>query len=420
MSVMTIDDEFTDYALERNDTFADKAQDVATQMEHAAALLQSDNPTQRAHGAVILAQYAPEELAMYADMRVRNSQIAKYEQGFHDDFGDVVSDVSNVISAVVPGVGSAIGTAISAISGLFTTKAVDPDPNHPGRSLHDARTYLEELTNIYNNPYGFKTCPSTLPNNSFGANAYVRTTIIHVNQLPPLDQHIDSDEPSHIYGSLSGTGVFMEKNGNVSVSQVEAKPVTNGLYTLTYTMTDGTTIPIYGYFSLISYTDGSWRADYQGDTPNVNNPVPHNTGIAPVMKVNTQSSTAIVTAQSQSNYSLPNVSSATVNPVQSVPNQSGVVQASQVLQSTGASTPGSGAPDINKLIADIQSGKALTQDELNYISSVPALLALWKQYGSKSAGAGTASDQLQGSSFDISTLVPIAAGLLAVTQLQGQ
>jgi hypothetical protein len=172
-------------------------------------------------------------------------------RGISDYFGDDI--VSSVLSAVTGGASSVASWVGGAVSSLFSSAPVNPDPNRPGRSLFDARTYMDELTDIY------PSNRSALGTESIDANYSV---VIHVppSQLPTIDQDLKGKYPGLIFLSWDGKTSWISDFDSINAAPVGAGYVLSG-------QLGGQMKSFPGYYVRTHFSNGADRFDFVGMSP---------------------------------------------------------------------------------------------------------------------------------------------------------
>lgn len=220
--------------------------------------------TQRAAYNYLASRY-PREMQLWA-VKVAQENLRGRNLGLSDRMGDWLSSVLSTVSGLAanifaPGSGTAVASLVG--SGLDTSTSNSassplPDPKRPGRSTTDARTYMDELTAVYDSgikPQGNQNVPSDF------------ATVIHVPTLPYLDQHIDTDHPGHIFLSWDGGASWIS-----IFSQIKADPVGDA-YKLSYILESGGTEQSPNYYTRTQFSDGAERFDNIGPNPSRAKPV---------------------------------------------------------------------------------------------------------------------------------------------------
>ena len=343
MSIWAIDDRrVSDYATRNaiagRGTTSDKYRNAVHELESA-------DPNTRLRAYLVLRTKFPAETRTWLTVRLRQLSVqpARYRisdswKGLNEIAGPWGNVTTTVLNGVLPGVGTVVGSVVSFVEGVFSNAPVDPDPNNPGRSTHDARTYMEQLPKLYPTKSPARGNPDLEGN--VGA-AFV------VPVLPRLDQTIGVDHPGHIFLSWNpADGTWIS-----DWARILAAPAGAG-YSLIAVNETGKNLNLPGYYRKTTYTDGATRYDYAGGSP------PAYSGDANVPRKDS-ASTAILTGGEGAGGGA----------------------------GAGAGAGGSvGTWDVPKIIEMIKRGERLPQDILNFISGIPELLALYRKYAGGGAG----------------------------------
>lgn len=298
--------------------------------------------------------------------------------------------VAPLLGAGAAGVSGFINDALKSIGGLFSSSVVDPDPANPGRSLHDARTYSDQITKAY---------PSTFPNIG-GLNVNAPSVFVKVPQYPTLDQDVKTQFPGHVFASWDGNGswytdyltlAFDPNTGKLTGQHDVGSNPQGGIHV------PGPAIELPGYYVESTYSDGTKRYDYVGET------MPDQPALDAIkQKIET---TAELNAEGQPKQTGPTQSSAGSTLVQTVLNTAAGVQ--------GASAAGGGG-SVTDITQKLLNKQPLNAADLAFIKANPQLLSLYQQYyGQMPQTAGV------GGGMDTTTIIIIAVVALALFMFMG-
>lgn len=305
---------------------------------------------------------------------------------------------------------------ISAVAGAFSNPYASPagdDPARPGRSLGDARTWLEQLGAIY--PAQVKSIP--------GVDGQYDESIIWINpkvlkwlyNQKIIDQNIAQQAPGGVFGSLDGKIFYVHSQPtDIQIKQGD------GVYNIAFTGLPSASQESVGY-AMTVFDDGTIRFD--AVTP-PGQPLPANgasyfhAGISPVVSAGTVFTgtygqvyqKAIQAAVQAAQYSLAGLAPFSIDPAagdsplsiqdvffaytgasggapditQTTTDASNAAnQASNAANQTGVHTGSSGAQYTTaQILAMIQSGN-VPPDVLKLIQANPQWAALYTQYTGK-------------------------------------
>lgn len=314
------------------------------QIRAAVADLDSRNPDRRMAAFMFLKDKYPREITQWWQARARQRSVLR---SIPVGLGDPLT-----IAAVI----QYIPAVVNAVANIFSGKVVDPDPKHPGRSLKDARTYLEQVTKIY--PSKFSSQGDINVANNYGA-------VLKIKEFPPTDQHIADQSPYHVLLSWDGNGTWLDAR------DLKAIPVGNR-WQVSLVDATGRASLLPGYYNQTQYEDGSARFDFAGMN------APSTVTQPTVRNGSTNASEGTIFASGKAG----------------APGTGAIITA-PLPGSGGSVDPGSGSVpagsdagtefDIVKIIEKIKKGETLPQTVLNFVAGIPWLLDLYKQYAGKGA-----------------------------------
>lgn len=229
--------------------------------ELVSVMVHSTDPLEQKRAFAELARRYPREMNYWAARVHTEGSLTNHRIG---DMGDWLSSVLGtaagfVTNIIAPGAGGVVSSIVggTAAAGAGSSqsgplKPGDPDPNRPGRSVTDARTWIEEINNVY----GAKVVTPKKQAMNDGANF---ASVIWVAQLPQLDQHIQDQFPGLIFASWDGSSFW-----GTNFKSFDATPVGNA-YKLTFHGPQGD-MDARDYYNREVFTDGSERYDNIGSS----------------------------------------------------------------------------------------------------------------------------------------------------------